>query len=343
MIKNIEDNIFNLAFNEFNKNKETKLEIEFVENNINNFKFDKFVKFKYQKRKLFYYVEIKTNINNATIALLLQNKKDIKHPLLLITKYVNNNQADELKKKGIQFLDTAGNAYINYHQIYIFIKGNKQHDLFFNNKQNRAFQPSGLRIIYALLCYPDLIKETYRFIADTTNVALGTVGQVINDLSNLGFVLERSKRDRKLIKMEELFNRWCINYIEKLRPKLLINKFTGPVDWWVNYELNPDYAQWGGEVAANKLVKYIKPQEIIIYTEIENYKKIIIDNKLHKNKNGDIIFLEKFWKVIKKNEMKDIVNPILVYADLINTGNQRIVETARIIYEKYIDRYIREN
>jgi len=77
MINNIKDNIFNLAIDEFNKNKEIQLEIEFEEKekNINGFRFDKLVKFKYQKKCLLYYVEIKPNINNTVIAFLLQHKK----------------------------------------------------------------------------------------------------------------------------------------------------------------------------------------------------------------------------------------------------------------------------
>lgn len=345
MINNIEGNIFNLAIDEFNKNKEIQLEIEFEEKKIdtNGFRFDKLVKFNYQKKDLLYYVEIKYNINNAVIALLLQHKKNLKHPLLLVTRYVNNNKAEELRKNGIQFMDIAGNAYINYHTIYIFIKGNKPQDIFFKNKQNRAFEPGGLKIIYLLFCYPDLIKKPYRYIAEITNVALGTVGWVINDLIDLGFVVKMGDKGRQLLRKEELFNRWCIEYNEKLRPKLLINKFAGPKDWWTHQKLNPEYAQWGGEVAANKLINYIKPQDIIIYADREKYKNIVIKNKLRKDTNGDIVFFERFWKVDKNNEFQEIVNPILVYADLINTGNQRVIETARVIYEKYIDGRIREN
>ena len=345
MINNIKDNIFNLAINEFNKDKEVQLVIEFEEKdkNINGFRFDKLVKFKYQGNNLLYYIEIKHNINNVVIAFLLQHKEIIQHPLLLITRYVSSNKADELKKNGIQFIDLAGNAYINYYPIYIFIKGNKPPDMFYKNTQHRAFKQSGLKIIYALLCYPDLIKKTYRYIAEITNVALGTVGWVLNDLADLGFVAEMGDRGRQLLKKEELFNRWCVDYNEKLRPKLLINKFAGHRDWWIHYKLNPEYAQWGGEVAANKLIKYIKPQDIIIYADYEKYKRVVIENKLRKDPNGDIVFFERFWKVDRNNGFKEIVNPILIYADLINTGNQRAIETAKIIYEKYINRYIGGN
>jgi hypothetical protein len=342
MINNIEENIYDLAIEQFNKNKKARLEIEFEERETtaNGFLFDKLVKFNYQKKNLLYYVEIKYNINNAVIALLLQHKKNLKHPILLITRYVNNIKAEELKKNGIQFLDTAGNAYINYGPIYIFVKCNKPPEIYYKNKKQRAFEATGLKVIFALLCNPDLINKPYRYIAEKTDVALGTVGLVVNGLIDLGFIMKMGKMGKQLLKKKELFNRWCIEYNEKLRPKILINKFAGPENWWINKELNPEYTQWGGEVAANKLIKHIKPEEIIIYADYKKYKNFIIRNRLRKDTNGEITILEKFWK-FENNEFKDIVNPILIYADLINIENQRTIETARMIYEKYIDRRIR--
>jgi len=345
MINNIKKNIFNTAINEFNKDKENSLEIdaEKKEKVADYFRFDKLVKFRYQKKDLKYFVEIKANINNTVLALLKYHKEALPHPLLLVTRYINNNKAEELKKNGIQFIDTAGNAYINYFPIYIFIKGNKPYDLFLKKTNYHLFEPSGLKIIFALLINTELVKQPYRLIAETANVALGTVGWTMNDLIKLGFIMDMGKKGRKLLNNEELFNRWCTNYNEKLKPKLLINKFTGPENWWINYELNPEYAQWGGEVAANKLTKYLKPQDIIIYVDREKYQKIIIENRLHKNINGNVTFYERFWKLNMNTEFKEVVHPILVYADLINTNNQRILEIAKIIYEEYVNRYIRKN
>jgi len=343
MINNRE-NIFDLAIDQFNKNNKIKLDIEFKDREtvVNRTVFDNLVKFKYQKKTLLYYIEIKYNINNTVIALLLQHKKNLKHPILLITRYVNNVKAEELRKNEIQFLDTAGNAYLNYNPIYIFIKGNKPPDKYYKNRKHRAFEAAGLKMIYALLCEHDLVKKPYRYIAEIAGVALGTVGLVVNDLIDKGFIVNMGKMGKQLIKEKKLFERWCIEYNEKLRPKLLIGKFTGPEDWWIHKELNPKYTQWGGEVAANKLIKYIKPEEIIIYTDYKKYKNFIVQNRLQKDTNGEITILEKFWKIENKG-FEDTADPILIYADLLNIDNQRTIETAGMIYEKFIDRRIREN
>lgn len=345
MINNIKENIFNAAINEFNKDKDNLLEIEVEknENAANDLRFDKLVKFRYQKKDLKYFVEVKANINNTVLALLKYHKEALPYPLLLITRYINNNKAEELKKNGIQFIDTAGNAYINYFPIYIFIKGNKPYELFLKKTNYHLFKPGSLKIIFTLLINEELVKQPYRLIAETADVALGTVGLTMNELTKLGFVMDMGKKGRKLLNNEGLFNRWCTEYNEKLKPKLLINKFTGPENWWTNYKLDPEYAQWGGEVAANKLTKYLKPHDIIIYVNREKYQKIIIENRLHKNINGDVTFYDRFWKLNMDTGFTEVVHPILVYADLINTNNQRILEMAKIIYKKYVNRYIRKN
>jgi hypothetical protein len=40
---------------------------------------------------------------------------------------------------------------------------------------------------------------------------------------------------------------------------------------------------------------------------------------------------------------EDLVHPILIYADLLATGNERNIETAKIIYDKHILELIRED
>ena len=58
---------------------------------------------------------------------------------------------------------------------------------------------------------------------------------------------------------------------------------------------------------------------------------------------GDVEILERFWQPEEAWPYEDMVHPILVYADLIATGNQRNIETAKVIYEQYIVRLVRED
>src|SRR4030066_2455520 len=216
-------------------------------------------------KKIRYYAEIKANVTKADKLLLMMRKDEVDHPLLLVTKYINTQLADELKQNGTEFIDTAGNAFINQPPLYVFVKGNKP-DIVKVPPPKRTFKAAGLRIIYALLCNPGLENKTYREIAAETGVALGTVDWIMRELKELRFLLEMGKRGQRLIQKENLLQRWVTAYPEQLRPKLTSGRFRGECGWWQQKMLDPLKAQWGGEVAVAKLTQYLQPQIITIYT-----------------------------------------------------------------------------
>jgi hypothetical protein len=69
----------------------------------------------------------------------------------------------------------------------------------------------------------------------------------------------------------------------------------------------------------------------------------VLKNRLRKAEQGNVEILTLYWNFKYELADRDIVPPILVYADLMATGDHRNIETAAIIYEKYIGRFIREN
>jgi len=69
----------------------------------------------------------------------------------------------------------------------------------------------------------------------------------------------------------------------------------------------------------------------------------LLECKLRKDPAGEIEILNQFWNYDENLGYKDLVHPILIYADLIATGNQRNIETAKMIYDEHIIRLIRED
>ena len=93
-----------------------------------------------------------------------------------------------------------------------------------------------------------------------------------------------------------------------------------------------------GEVGAYKLNKYLKPEISIIYLFPQNLKKFIIDNRLRKSTKVNVEIYNIFWLSENKHEL---VHPILIYSDLLGTNNQRNVDTAGMIYNQYVNGYIK--
>ncbi len=341
--ENIENEILQGALEAFKKNIVIPIEIE-EEVTGQNLKADRLLRIMVQGTELRFYVEVKTNITRTGIGMILvQRAKFPYQQMLLVTRYVTAQMAEQLKQDDIQFIDTAGNGYINHPPLYIFVKGNKPPDIFRHPPLKRAFKPAGLRVIYTFLCNPGLENKPYRYIAKLADVALGTVGWIIRDLKEMGYLLDMGKRGYKLIQKEDLWKRWLTDYPEKLRPKLILGHFRGHYNWWQQNTLNPIYAQWGGEVAAAKLTKYLQPQVITIYTTPQQLNPLLIENRLKKDPEGDVEILKRFWAPLEIRQYEDTVHPILIYADLMATGHQRNIETAKMIYEQYLIRYIKED
>jgi hypothetical protein len=246
-------------------------------------------------------------------------------------------------------MDTAGNAYINQPPIYIHVTGNNQDQTHTRDKEkNRAFDTTGLKVIFGFLCNPLLVNTTYREIAKATGVALGTVGWVINGLKDAGFIVERGKV-RELINTRKLLDRWVEAYPEKLKPKQHVGEFIADkANWWQDIDIGEYGAYWGGEVAAAKYTNYLQPQIATVYLPKEAGNKLLAKARLRKadefaaNEAGLVKIFRPFWPMntTQENSTEGLVHPILVYADLIETGDARNIETARMIYEQYINQYI---
>ena len=345
--KDIEDEILKLAVEAFRKNVPFQLNVEpLLKQPQYNFGFrpDMELALEINGKKIRYCVEIKNTITHTNKMLLLMHKQKLPYPLLLVTKYVNPLMAEELKQERIEFIDTAGNTFINQQPIYIFIKGNKPPEITGNYPIKKTFGPTGLKIIYALLCNPGLENKPFREIAAKANVALGTVGWVKRDLKELGFLADMGERGYKLLQKDKLLQRWITAYTENLRPKQILGRYKGEhFGWWQNKELHNLNAKWGGEVAAAKLTKYLQPEIITIYTKAEYLNMLLLECKLRKDPVGEVEILDQFWNYDVNWNYRDLVHPILIYADLIATGNQRKIETAKRIYEEHIIRLIRED
>lgn len=338
----MENKILKQSIVSFKKNFGFQIEIEEFQNDNYGFRTDAVLKIKNQPMELKFIAEIKSTVNSSVIGFMLHHKNDFPHAQLLVSNYINPVMAEILKDNDINFIDTAGNAYINAYPVFIFVKGNKEKKLQAASFKGKAFTQSGLKMIYALLCDRKLLNRSYRDIARESGIALGTVGQVIDNLKKQGFVIDMGSRGKKLTNSKALFDRWCMDYSEKLKPKLFLGTFAGPDDFCKQFHLESDQGQWGGEVAAFKLTNYLKPENAIIYVKEEKFRDIVIQNRLKRDEKGNIEIFKIFWTIDGKEE-QPIVHPFMIYADLLEINNQRTIETAKVIYDQNIAQHFRKS
>lgn len=220
----------------------------------------------------------------------------------------------------------------------IYLRGNKP-VITEPIRKGKGFGRATVQVVFALLCNKELCNATYRDIARQADVALGTVVGIINNLMTQGFFVELQNKKRHLIRKNELLEKWVDAYAEKLRPKTLMCIYrTQQQDLLQTFDVNEFHARWGGKAAAHRLTRYLKPEIMTIYTEtIAN--DLLLHLKLRQDKNGDVELRKRFWKFEYPDAEVDTVPPLLIYADLMATGDARNIETAKLIYNDYLKGY----
>lgn len=309
---------------------------------------DAFVRLAHGGHQALYAVEVKRALRPATLGAVLHQLERLGKQALLVADYVTPPMADTLKARGVPFLDAAGNAYLEYPGVFIWVKGQKPAAPAVPLALGRAFQPTGLQVLFALLCNPKLINRPYRELGLMAGVAHGTVGWVIPDLQQQGFVvgLKGKRGKRRLVNLERLLAQWVDAYARQLRPRTLIGRYYVPaLEGWQDWPLAQHGALWGGEPAGALLTEYLRPGELTIYADKLPTLLAAQQRFMKETEPGHTAAVEvrrKFWNFPTEADRADVTPPVLVYADLLATGDGRCIETAKMVYDANVVRLLRE-
>ncbi|HEX7153687.1 MAG TPA: type IV toxin-antitoxin system AbiEi family antitoxin [Thermoanaerobaculia bacterium] len=279
-----------------------------------------------------YRAEVKRRLTPSMLG-LLELALAAKDDRLLIADHVTPPMADELRRRRVQFADSAGNAFLDRRGLFVFVTGRRSRAATTAPRRVRVFQPSGIKVVFALLSVPSLIGAPQRTIAKAAGVALGSVPIVLDGLTELGFLMEH-KGTQKLIQRDRLLQQWTESYARLLEPTLELGRFSpASADWWRHADLTTHGAQWGGETAAALLHEYLVPERAIIYVE-KIPARLMSQYRLKADVSGRVLLRRRFWQAVPAPRA-DVVPPLLIYADLITAGDARSIDAAKHIRDAY--------
>jgi hypothetical protein len=305
-----------------------------------------------------YLFEVKAHLRPQAIHhLLIRANADRKRwgkatELLLLADYVNPLLADQLKSAGVNFIDTAGNLFLKRApELYLYVEGKKP-PVSQKDKPTRLFQPSGLTLLFGLLIEPESVNLPYRHLASVNGIALGTVGWVKRDLKEQGY-LEPIGKDRfRLIRRKELLERWVQGYASRLRPKLFVGEYrdlTNNLDAVVKtfrrhmLEQEMSWCATGG-FGADDIIHHYQGNTLTLFVEFWRQDEALKCLKWLPVSGGPITILKSFsprvFQMSGSQQRTPVAHPLLIYAELLHHGTDRDLETARLIYKKYLEESI---
>ncbi len=276
---------------------------------------------------------IRNSINSANALSVIERAKDVATqaglPVLIITSRLFPKLMKVFNENGICIMDKAGNADISHGYMAICIVGNKAED---EIKPIKQLGEAGISLVMYLLMDKENVRKSYREIQAATVISLGTIKKTFGILKAKHFLLE-TENGRSIIKRDELIDWWQEEYNTTLKPRLLLRRmgFRDDVSRsaWKEMIL-PAGMYWGGDCAANLVDGYLVPgMDYEIYTDVAT-PHLLQTGKVKMDDRGEIRLYRKFWKF--SNEGFVIPN-VLIYADLMGSGNSRCYEVAQRLKE----------
>jgi len=264
---------------------------------------------------------------------------------LLISDHVTAGAGALLREEGISYLDASGNCFLQSGSLLLFVEGKASDNRRRPDRPIRAFNSAGLKLIFALLVRSEVASWTYRELATLVDISRGTVGYVMQDLQELGFVEKRGQK-RQLRKREDLMDRWATGYTERLRSDLSRGRFRflaekPPREWQKSF-LNSHATRWGGEPGADLLTGTFRPELLTLYTR-EDTSTVCQELGAAPDPEGSIEILDMFWDPVELEKQDDSaestrehVPPLLLYADLVASADPRARRAAKKIWDQYL-------
>lgn len=252
---------------------------------------------------------------------------------LIIFEYATKAVKEKLRDLEINYLEASGNVYLVHKDLFLFIDTQKRVKLS-DTESNTAFSKTGLKVIYQLLQNEEAIKWNYRRLGHLSGVSIDTVSRVFRELTRDKYLVKINDREFKIFDYDRLFNDWVILFNKILRPKLKKRSFRFRNNGRIKDLLNDQIiGQIGGELAAEEISNYLIAEKVNLYLP-GSFVELALSLNLIPDKNGPITMIEQFWND-DENDDKFVSFP-LIYADLISDPRPRNLETAKILYKKYV-------
>jgi hypothetical protein len=260
-------------------------------------------------------------------------------PLILFAPYVSPAMGTLLVAHGINFVDRAGNCYLDLGGAFVgHVEGRKLRQ---PSDAPGGMRAPGFRLVFALLLEPDLLNATIREMARASGVSLGTASNVLSRLEYDRIVV-RTKSKRHLVRRDDLLQRWIAGYAETLRPQLLVGRFQTPdkdpsaLEDRVAGILGKDGTwAWGGAAAAFHLTRHYRSDETVLHvaTASRDLPKRL---KAVPHRSGRLMLLGVPGPYAFRGSVPHTVHPLLIYTELVLTGSDRAREAAAELRDRFL-------
>lgn len=239
-------------------------------------------------------------------------------PIMVFRSFVSPRTAEAFRRSGIQYLDSAGNAWVEFGDVLIDVRGRPR-----PAEAGPAAPVSGnlftrgrAQVIFALLAWPRLWDQPQRELAAAAGVSLGQAHNTLALLAEAGYDGARPRPGQT-----GLLDLWAAAFPTGLARHLTLATYRGDVDGF-----KPTRAEepvWlSGEQAVTDL---LRPASMTLYVE-EFDPHLAVANRWRSDGEPNVVVRHKFWNAPDDAPSSGVLDAPwpLVYADLLASRDSRV-------------------
>lgn len=261
---------------------------------------------------------------------------------LVLAEQIAPSVAEELRGRGIMYMDLRGNCYLRGDGFHIDVRGRTGSTKPTKRRQTarsfNLFSPKRAQVGAIVLSYPMLLNAPLEQIAAASGVSIGTAAKTLQILNEAGYV--RNLGGELSIasdRVESFIGAWADAFPSGLGLHLELFRGSGDI---TRLGEDPGGAWVSGEAAVPELVA--GGSSLQLYTRgADPFRTVLRRGRLSSSDDGSIVLREAFWDpaAIPVHLRPEVVSsrnfegwaqaPIaLVYADLRSTGDPRLIEVS---------------
>lgn len=269
-------------------------------------------------------------------------------PWILMAPAVSASLGQELAAHGLNYVDRQGNCRVALGKEYLaLVEGRRAEPV---QAVDKAIRAPGYQTLFALLARPRLIDSPLRTIASEAGVSRQAAVDALARLVSEGAIVETKRGYRWLPKgWGEALDRWLVGYRSALRPRWLVGRYRAQ-------ERDPEALErrlqpvldtfggwrWGGTAAGFRLTGHYRGPRTVVYLQraSESLRDLPRTLKALPDAEGPLVIVgvpaTRVQEIAFDGRTPDTVHPLLVYAEMVIEGDERALEAAAELREKYL-------
>jgi len=231
--------------------------------------------------------QVYTLLYGPEINLAIAARSRAEVPTLVFTTFASPSTTGGLRRLGVQYLDTAGNAWVHFGDVLIDVRGRPrpQRTARPARVSGNLFSTSRAQVVFALLAWPRLWDAPQRDVARVAGVSLGQAHNTLALLTDAGYQGPQARPGQT-----ELLELWAAAFPTGLAERLTLATYRGDIGK-VEAAGHDQETFLSGERAASDL---LRPTTLTLYVR-ELDPRLPIVNRWRSDGEPNIVARRKFW------------------------------------------------